>query len=53
MPIYPPVRRRNDSDGSGTESEGNDDKHDYERDPRAWPDFPVPPHPGECIQGFV
>ncbi|VDI76129.1 Hypothetical predicted protein [Mytilus galloprovincialis] len=47
MPMYPPVRRRNDSHGSGTESQDNDGKHDYERDPRAWQNYPVPPHPGQ------
>lgn len=49
MPMYPPVRRRNDSHGSGTESQDNDGKHDYERDPRAWQNYPVPPHPGQYI----
>ena len=44
--MYPPVRRRNDSHGSGTDSQDNEGKHDYERDPRAWPNYPVPPHPG-------
>jgi hypothetical protein len=38
--------RRNDSHGSGTDSQDNEGKHDYERDPRAWPNYPVPPHPG-------
>jgi hypothetical protein len=33
--MYPPVRRRNDSHGSGTDSQDNEGKHDYERDPRA------------------
>ena len=44
--MYPPVRRRNDSHGSGTDSQDNEGKHEYERDPRAWPNYPVPPHPG-------
>ena len=47
--MYPPVRRRNDSHGSGTDSQDNEGKHEYERDPRAWPNYPVPTHPGNTI----
>lgn len=48
MPMYPQMRRRNDSHGSGTDSQDNDGKHEFDRDPRSWQNYPVP-HPGMIL----
>ncbi|KAJ8300218.1 hypothetical protein KUTeg_021737 [Tegillarca granosa] len=48
MPMFP-MRRRNDSHGSGTDSQEHESRQEpsYDRDPRAWANYPMPPHPGQ------